>query len=158
MNKLNESEKIPRNYGIHILMTPSEVHILKAIGKNPGCNIRTLSELVGITPGAASQQVTRLTNRGLVTKKRGVKNEKEVFLSLTPLGEEAFNNHETVHEMIYQRIVDRIGPLRDDEINTLNRVFRAMESVYDERLREVREELSKHVTPDTSRVQKDNRS
>ncbi|MCA1915542.1 MarR family winged helix-turn-helix transcriptional regulator [Methanospirillum hungatei] len=144
MNKLSESEKLPRNYGIEELMTPSDIHLIQAIGANPEYNIRAISDILGITPGAASQQVTKLAKRGLVTKNRGVKNEKEVFLTLTPLGEEAFQHHETLHEEIYQRIISRIEPLETKEIQTMKRVLLAMESVYEERLCEVRRELAQH--------------
>lgn len=146
MNKLSESEKLPRNYGIDELMTPSEIHLIQAIGANPESNVRAISDILGITPGAASQQVTKLAKRGLVIKHRGVKNEKEVFLSLTPLGEKAYGHHETLHETIYQRIISRIDPLDPEEIRTLKRVLQAMDSVYDERLQEVRMELEKHTT------------
>lgn len=144
MNKLGESEKLPRNYGINELMTPSDIHLIQAIGANPESNIRTISDILGITPGAASQQVTKLAKRGLVTKNRGVKNEKEVFLSLTPLGEKAYRHHETLHEEIYQRIISRIDPLETKDIHTMKKVLQAMESVYEERLCEVRRELMQY--------------
>ena len=150
MNKLSESEKLPRNYGIDELMTPSEIHLIQAIGANPECNVRAISDILGITPGAASQQVTKLAKRGLVTKHRGVKNEKEVFLSLTPLGEKAYRHHETLHETIYQRIISRIDPLDPEEIQTLKRVLQAMDSVYDERIKEVRMELDLHTAQNTA--------
>ena len=142
MNKLNESEKLPRNYGIEELITPSDIHVLQAVGDNPENNVRTIADILGVTPGAASQQLSKLSKRGLVTKVRGIKNEKEVYLMLTPKGDIAYRAHEKVHEMVYLRIIERIGPLSPDEMNTLKNILHAIESVYDERLDEVRKSLS----------------
>jgi DNA-binding MarR family transcriptional regulator len=137
LNKLSESEKLPRNYGTTDLMTLSDVHVLQAVGNYPESNVRTIADILGVTPGAASQQLSKLTKRGLVTKVRGIKNEKEVFLNLTSLGSNVYRNHETVHEMVYQRIITRIGPINNVEIQILHRVLHAIESVYDERIEEV---------------------
>jgi len=138
VNKLNESEKIPRNFGIDFLITPSDIHLIQAVGDNPESNVRIISEILGVTPGAASQQLSKLSKRGLIVKERGLKNEKEVTLSLTDQGRMAYKNHDIIHEMIYQRLIHRIGPLNDDELQVLLRVLYAIESVYDERIMEVR--------------------
>lgn len=142
INKLNESEKLPRNFGIDQLISPSDIHLLQAIGDNPESNGRNISEILGITPGAASQQLTKLSKRGLITKVRGQKNEKEISLKLTPLGKTAYDNHAIIHEKVYQKIINRIGLLSPDELRMLERVLIAVESVYDERIEEVRESLS----------------
>ena len=145
MNKLNESENIPRIFGIDLPLYPSEIHMIQAIGDNPESNIRSIAEHLGITSGAASQAITKLARRGLVIKVRGRKNEKEVHLELTSPGLCAYQAHESIHEQVFQRIVSQIGPLTDDEIILLRRVLHAVESVYDERIEQVRKEcLSKN--------------
>lgn len=142
INKLNESESLPRYFGIDIPLYPSEVHTIQAVGDNPGYNVRTIAEVLGITPGAASQVITRLAKRGLIKKVRGKKNEKEVHLELTGQGSIAYQTHATLHERVYQRIADRIGPLTDEDILLLSRILRSVEGVYDERIIEVKTELS----------------
>lgn len=141
MNKLNESENLPRKFGIHLPLYPSEIHTIQAIGDYPESNVRTVAEHLGITSGAASQAITKLAKRNLVKKVRGKKNEKEVHLELTSQGLVAYQSHDTIHEMIFQRITEQIGPLTDDEITILERVLHAMENVYDERILQVRNEL-----------------
>ncbi len=48
VNKLNESEKIPRNFGIDFLITPSDIHLIQAVGDNPESNVRTISYVIGL--------------------------------------------------------------------------------------------------------------
>ncbi|MDD1723721.1 MAG: MarR family winged helix-turn-helix transcriptional regulator, partial [Methanospirillum sp.] len=134
VNKLHESEKLPRNFGIDSPLYPSEIHTIQAIGDYPDSNVRTVARNLGITPGAASQQISRLAKRGLIRKVRGKKNEKEVHLELTDPGRIVYDTHDIVHEKVYARIVSRIGLISDEEAAFLNRVLDAVESVYDERI------------------------
>jgi DNA-binding MarR family transcriptional regulator len=141
MNKLNESENLPRKFGIELPLYPSEIHTIQAIGDYPESNVRTIADHLGITSGAASQAITKLAKRELVKKVRGKKNEKEVHLELTSQGLVAYQAHDTVHEMVFQRIIEQIGPLTDEETGLLRRVLQAVEYVYDERIEQVRNEV-----------------
>ncbi len=136
-NKMNVMENMPRTFGVETPLFLSEIHTLQAIGRTHENNIRTIAEILGVTPSAASQTITRLKKKGFVKKVRGVKNEKEVALVLTPAGKIAYNHHEKTHEQMYERISGRLGPLTGDERIFLGRVFSAFESVYDERIAEL---------------------
>jgi DNA-binding MarR family transcriptional regulator len=141
VNKLNESESIPRKFGIDIPLYPSEIHTLQVIGDNPACNVRAVAELLGITPGAASQTISKLAKRDLVRKVRGLKNEKEVHLELTSLGRTAYEAHETVHEQVFLNLAQRIGPLTEENKVLIAHILHTMESVYHERIETVRNEM-----------------
>lgn len=136
-NQMNMMENQPHDFGVDMPLHLSEIHTIQAIGQNPENNIRILSGLLGVTPSAASQVVSRLTKRGLVRKVRGIRDEREVTLELTETGRTAFQNHEKTHTRLYERIASRVGPMNEMEREVLARVFSAMESVYDERIREI---------------------
>jgi DNA-binding MarR family transcriptional regulator len=136
-NKMNVMENMPRTFGVETPLFLSEIHTLQAIGRTKENNIRTIAGLLGVTPSAASQTVTRLKKKGFVKKVRGIRNEKEVSLVLTPAGKIAYDNHEKTHEQMYERIFDRLGTLTGDERVFLARVFSAFEAVYDERIAEL---------------------
>lgn len=141
-NKLSESENLPRKYGVDISLTPCEIHTIQAIGDHPESNVRAIAGYLGITPGAASQNITKLAKRDLVTKVRGLKNEKEVHLQLTSKGFTAYQAHETVHEKIFLDVNKEIGTLEDDDIALLRRVLQGIEKVYEKRIQDVRDELN----------------
>jgi DNA-binding MarR family transcriptional regulator len=138
-NKMNLMENTPRDFGVDEPLHLSEIHTIQAIGSTPENNIRIIAGLLGVTPSAASQVVSRLTRRGLVKKVRGLRNEKEVSLELTDKGLVAFRNHEQVHARVYELIAGRIGPLNNGERDLLGRIFSAFESVYDQRIAELTE-------------------
>lgn len=136
-NKMNVMEDQPRDFGVGIPLHLSEIHAIQAIGSVQENNIRIIADFLGVTPSAASQVISKLTQRGLVKKVRGVRNEKEVSLELTKTGQIAFKNHERVHALMYETIASRIGTLDEKERQVLDRVFSAIESVYDERIQEL---------------------
>jgi DNA-binding MarR family transcriptional regulator len=135
-SKMNVLENLPYNFGVDEPLFLSEIHTIQAIGKTPENNVRIIAETLGVTPSAASQAITKLTKRGLVRKIRGIRNEKEVSLKLTQLGLVAYNNHEEVHAKTYARIIEQIGTLNEEERTTMERVFSAFESVYDDSIEE----------------------
>jgi DNA-binding MarR family transcriptional regulator len=136
-NKMNVMENMPRTFGVETPLFLSEIHTIQAIGRTRENNIRTIAGILGVTPSAASQTVTRLKKKGFVKKVRGIRNEKEVSLVLTPTGKIAYDNHEKTHERMYERISGRLGTLTGDERVFLARVFSAFEAVYDERIAEL---------------------
>lgn len=136
-NKMNLMENMPHTFGTETPLFLSEIHAIQAIGRTKENNIRTIAQILGVTPSAASQTVTRLRKKGFVQKVRGIKNEKEVSLVLTPKGRIAYDNHEKSHEQIYERIAGCIGELTDEERAFLARIFSAFESVYNERILEL---------------------
>jgi DNA-binding MarR family transcriptional regulator len=136
-NKMNVMENFPRDFGVDDPLFLSEIHTIQAIGNTPENNVRIIAGILGVTPSAASQVISRLTRRGLVRKIRGVRNEKEVSLELTDEGLSANNAHEEIHAQVYTRIAERIGDLDEQERATIARVFSAFESVYDERIEEL---------------------
>lgn len=137
-NKVNEMESIPREYGVGDPLYLSEIHTLQAIGDTRENNLRIIADLLGVTPSATSQAVTKLARRGLVRKIRGRKNEREISLELTDLGRVAYEQHVQTHHQVYTRIVERLGTLTEDELALVGHTFSAFESVYEERLAELR--------------------
>jgi len=135
-SKMNAMENSPRFFGVETPLFLSEIHTIQAIGKTPENNVKIIAEIMGVTPSAASQVITKLTKRGLVRKIREVRNQREVSLELTDQGRIAYDNHEEIHAQTFARIVKRIGTLSEDERATVGRVFFAFESVYDELIEE----------------------
>ncbi len=80
-------EKKPLDYGIGIRLHLTEVQTVAAIGDHPGVNITQLSEIMGVTRGATSQIVQKLSKKDLVTRIKQ-RNNKEINLGLSSSGEQ----------------------------------------------------------------------
>jgi len=129
-NKINFVGRTRWDFGLPEPLYVAEMHTLHAIGKTPDNNIGIIADLTGVTHSAASQIITKLAKRGLVEKVRGVRNDKEILLKLTPRGLIAYHNHEKIHAEKCDGLFKQIGPLSLEERATLERVFSSIELFY----------------------------
>jgi DNA-binding MarR family transcriptional regulator len=138
MNRMNEVEAIPADFGTGRLLHPSEIHTIQALGLHPDINVTALGTRMGVSRGAASQMVSRLAGKGLIEKYRLPDNEKEVRLRLTTEGGIAFHGHEAEHNWVHRRIYERVGDLDSEACALLFSVFKAIDEVAQEMLDERR--------------------
>ena len=89
------------SFGTGVIMHPKEIHTVQAIGRYPKINITKLAEYTGVTKGAVSQTIKKLTRKGLVQRTHAPGNAKEVVLELTDPGWIGFRNHEKFHMDTY---------------------------------------------------------
>ncbi len=106
-----------RNLKTHGLknLTITEVHIIEAIKKVDNPSMGEVSARLMVTIGTLSTSVNRLVQKGYVRNDRSEKDRRVVLLSLTEKGEEAFKIHETFHEKMVSKVLER-SHLKDDEL------------------------------------------
>ncbi len=90
-------EDHPIRFAKDIVLTPREIHTIQAIGEHPEINIKELGELFGVSKSAASQMTAKLVGKGYVCKENPIDNNKELRLSLTDAGRQAFHAHACFH-------------------------------------------------------------
>ncbi|MTK63496.1 MAG: MarR family transcriptional regulator [Methanobacterium sp.] len=96
--KFQKFEKNPIEFGEGKKLYPSEIHILDAVGNGVGNNVTVLSQKFGITKGAVSQVVNKLHEKNLIKKEKMDGNAKEVKLTLTRHGRNAFKIQDDLHK------------------------------------------------------------
>lgn len=96
--KFQKFEKNPIEFGDGQKLYPSEIHILDAVGNGVANNVTVLSQKFGITKGAVSQVVNKLHEKKLIKKEKIEGNAKEVKLTLTPHGRNAFKIQDEQHK------------------------------------------------------------
>ena len=114
------------SFGTGIMMHPKEIHMVQAIGQYPGINVTKLAEYTGVTKGAVSQTLKKLTRKGLVKRTHAPGNAKEVVLELTDLGWIGFRNHEKFHMDTYDIAQDYFGEQLE---NKLERIYYAADDI-----------------------------
>ena len=120
------------SFGTGVGMYRREIHTIQAIGKNPGINITALAEKMGITKGAVSQTITKLTNKGLVCKMYAPGSAKEVVPELTDLGWVGFRNHEKFHMEALHIAREYFGDQFEDKFNAIDAVMTDLNAIVDE--------------------------
>lgn len=97
------------DYGVQASVNMLEAHVLTTIYDSPGVNATQLTKYWGKTKGAISQTVTKLVNKGYVTRGKKLENSKTVPLYATPAGEELAKAHKVYDVM---DITDTMQKLR----------------------------------------------
>ena len=131
-NKYHSMEKIPEDYGIGIKLYHSERHLIEQIGDYPEKNITELAKFFGVTKGAISQTVKKLENKGIVTRYKGEKNEKEVFIKLTETGKSVYKKHKEHSQKTIMPLYEELKKYSDDKVYFLVEMFQWIDRFLDE--------------------------
>jgi len=128
------------SFGTGVLMYRREIHTIQAIGRNPGINVTTLAEYMGVTKGAVSQTIKKLSNKGLVRRTRVPGNVKEVVLELTELGWIGFHNHDKFHMDSLDIAREYFGDQLQSKLQMINTVMNDINEIlkeYEKRIKHV---------------------
>ena len=87
---------------------------------------------MGVTKGAVSQTITKLTRKGLVRKTYAPGNAKEVILELTDLGLVGFQNHEKFHLAALTIAREKFGDRFEEKFAAIEAVMTDLNAIVDE--------------------------
>lgn len=115
----------PKDYGTGDMLYFTEVHTLAMIGRNQGLNITRLAELMGVTKGAISQTIRKLSAKGLILRKQ-TKNKKEVFLNLTEKGLTVYRAQESFRKELFAFAGSLYRQAKPEDAELVGRLFDAI--------------------------------
>ena len=72
---------------------PSEVHLMLVIRDRVATNATRIAGELGVTKGAVSQSLSRLEEKGVLTKSRDTEKKNELTLTFTPFGARALEHY-----------------------------------------------------------------
>ncbi len=98
-----------QDFGVEDTLRREEIHTIQAIGDNEGINITELAGVFSVTKPTISARIRKLASAGLVEKRSGFGNNKEVLLFLTEKGWAAHANHEEKHHKLFEVFEQHFG-------------------------------------------------
>lgn len=105
-------------YGTDLLLSRTEIHTVVDIGNNPGIGITALAKKRGITKGASSQMIYKLSFKNLVEKRPSENSDAEVCLYLTEKGKTAYNGHAEYLKTKGRAFYDLVYSMPEEFIDT----------------------------------------
>lgn len=142
--KYSRGESLPIRVNPEVTVSTREAHVIQAVNDNRNVGVTELAGLFGTSKSAASQLVTRISQKGFLKKKPSPKSNKEVRLVLTKLGQEACEAHQRHHQKDMDLLVARLETFSLSQIATLSVMFEALDEIMDQRLEKGRDdELAK---------------
>jgi DNA-binding MarR family transcriptional regulator len=98
-------------------LSPPQMNLLFAITHQPkGASVKELAEFTGVTPGAITQFVDVLVEKGLVMREGDTVDRRVVRLKVTPLAISQFEKFRQEHLASFSKVFD---VLTEDEIKQL---------------------------------------
>lgn len=101
----------------------NDMHIIEAIGVDEPKNMSKIAGILGITVGTLTIAINNLLKKGYVVRKRSEKDRRVVFISLSELGEEAYEHHMRYHRGIVERLTE---DLTEEEVGVLEKALTHM--------------------------------
>lgn len=133
LSKFQSIENKPRDFGTGDLLSRSEIHVLAGIYDNPLVSVTDLAGKLGVTKGAISQMVGKLSGKGYVRKLQSVDDRKEILLALTQKGQQATENHNEYHKQMFERYC---SDLSMEEVEAFLAVIKRIERFADDYLKQ----------------------
>lgn len=132
--KYARMEEMPIPVGEGITVTTREAHTIEAVGNRKQMSVTDVANAFGITKSAASQMVSKLCDKGFLDKKQAPHSNKEFQLTLTPLGQKAFDAHERFHGQDREALMERLRGFSLSQVATISVLLEAIGDVVDKRL------------------------
>jgi len=132
--KITRAEELPIPVEEGLSITTREAHTIEAVGRHPQMNVTEVANASGITKSAASQMVSKLCDKGFLSKKQAPHSNKEYQLTLSPLGEKAFEAHERLHGDGRELLMNRLSGFSFSQIAIISVLLETIEEVMDKRL------------------------
>ncbi len=104
-------------------LTLSECHVIEAIGYDSIQPMSLIAAKLHITVGTLTISMTNLVKKGYVSRVRSEEDGRVVLISLTELGQSAFQHHEAFHEEMIAYTMSTLDSHESDIlINALSKV------------------------------------
>ncbi len=129
--KFNELEKISIDVGIGEKLYPSEFHVIAAVGSGYENTVTGLSKRLEITKGAVSQVVNKLHEKGFLNKERNKDYVKEIILSLTEKGHNAFKIQDDFHKEIEIEFINHLEEVTPGQMDSFLQILPKIEDFID---------------------------
>jgi DNA-binding MarR family transcriptional regulator len=113
------------------ILSPPQMHIMFSIAHHQeGISVKEMAEGAGVTPGAITQFVNTLVEKGLVAREGDLNDRRVVRLKLTDQARNHFEKFKTDHLASMCRVFD---VLTDNEIKQLIAMLTKIDTSYSSR-------------------------
>ena len=134
--KYSRIESMPIHVNDNIEISTREAHVIQAIGERKQISVTDLASHFGVTKSASSQIVAKLAGKGFLEKAQSPHSNKELELTLTDLGWQAFRAHERFHGKDMEALIKHLDAYPMQQIATLSVLLDAIDGKMNERLGE----------------------
>jgi len=104
-------------------LSVQSLHLLDQVHEAGSTNVVGLARRTGVPKGTVSKSLQRLDAAGLIHREHRPGNRKEVWLTLTPAGEQVQQAHRSLHEQMGSGLSEFLGRYCADDLAVIARVL-----------------------------------
>jgi len=106
-------------------ITDTQFVVLRALRKGP-CNTSFLAHMLGVTLSAITALINRLHKMGLVTRERQEKDRRQVWITITPKGEQVLKDVEERRNLLLAVYMSKLPESEREQLLGLLRRARSL--------------------------------
>ena len=104
-----------------------DMHVIEAIGVDQRRNMSAIAGTLEVTVGTLTIAMNNLVKKGYVKRSRSAKDRRVVLVSLTEVGEKAYNHHMAYHEKM---IEDIMAKLKGEKLDVLVEALKGVQEYF----------------------------
>lgn len=107
----------------------NDMHIIEAVGTGEPRTMSQISKILDVTMGTLTIGINGLVKKGYIERKRGEKDRRVVYASLTDKGVRAYEHHRKFHDNMVKSIIDGLS---DTEAQMLSNTMIKLDNFFEE--------------------------
>lgn len=93
----------------HEKITHQMVRMLQLIDKKEDIKVQDVASFLTVSPNTASEHVKRAMEKGYLTKRKNLADERKTILEITDIGKQVLSDNTKLDELKLKRVLDRLG-------------------------------------------------
>lgn len=95
-------------------LTISEIHTIHAIGLYDASPMSIIASRLDVTLASCTASVSKLVEKGYAERKRSEEDRRQVLVSLTKAGRQAYRAHELFHKQMVDSALENLTPEEEE--------------------------------------------
>lgn len=110
-------------------ITVTDMHIIDAVGNGEARTMSQISKTLEVTMGTLTIGINGLVKKGYVERRRGEKDRRIVYASLTDKGNRAYDHHMQFHKDMVSSVMNGLS---EDEAKVLAKTMTKLDHFFEE--------------------------
>lgn len=110
-------------------ITVTDMHIIDAVGNGEARTMSQISKTLEVTMGTLTIGINGLVKKGYVERRRGEKDRRIVYASLTDKGRRAYDHHRQFHKDMVSSVMNGLS---EEEAKVLAKTMTKLDNFFEE--------------------------
>lgn len=131
MNEYNYLYNKQYKYGDEVPISFSEAQVVEEIVRHKDQNMTSLANQLGVTKAAITKTMKKMEKKGLIKRYKQISNNKEIFVEVTPYGEQVYGNYQKyIFDNLFKEVFELFDENDDSYKNFVGQCFYSIDKSF----------------------------